>query len=825
MTDDLRTDVFNKKYSNKGESIQDMHLRMAKEFARTRYKKDKTRSEEEWTSYFVRKLSEFNNIVPQGSVMAVLGTDIVGSLSNCFVIGQPYDSYSGILHKDEELVSLMKRRGGVGLDISTLRPAQTKVNNVALTSTGAVSFMERFSNSTREVAQGGRRGALMLTIDVRHPDVLEFINAKKDRTKVTGANISVLLRDDFMEAVEKDEDYILRFPCSDNENPLLMVSKGEEEVSWVYSEGFDGELPYNKLIDCGNGRSIKKIKAKEIYDAIVENAWENAEPGQMFVDRHWNYSPDSVYEEYKGVTTNPCGEIFMQQYDACRLILINLASYVHDATFNEEAFIADCYEMQLMADDLVDLELEYIDRIINKIVNDPEPNEIKKRELSLWTKIRYVAESSRRTGCGITGLGDALALMYTDYTNTEAIEKIMRLKFQSELLASIDLAKKHGPFKGWDKDKEFDLIDGKLVGKNAFFAMIAKEFPILAEDMYKHGRRNVSWSTVAPAGSVSIMTETTSGLEPLFAPWHLRRRKINPNETSKIDFVDQNGDSWQEYPVIHKPLETWIKSHYSDFNMEEESFLQEAFENSPWFKNTANDINWLDRVKVQEVIQKYTSHSISSTINLPEDIEKETVYNIYLESWRKGLKGQTIYRDGSRTGVLLHKKEEFKEHDAPKRPKVLEGEVHIVTVKGTKYNVIIGLLEDKVYEVFAHFNEGTLAKQGPTKIIKLKSGEYQYESNGNDIAVTSDMSDEEEAITRLASTSLRHGANIKFVAEQLNKTKGDLTNFSKAMARVLKKYIADGEKSTLKCLDCGSKEIIFEEGCEKCTSCGSAKCG
>ena len=818
MTDNLKNDVFIKKYQHGNETIHDMHIRMAKEFARIRAVKDKSKSLKQWESYFLDILKDFKKIVPQGSVMAILGTNIIGSLSNCFVIGQPYDSYSGILHKDEELISLMKRRGGVGLDLSTLRPAKTSVQNAAKTSTGATSFMERYSNSTREVAQGGRRGALMLTIDVRHPDVLSFINAKQDRTKVTGANISVMLRDDFMEAVKNDEDYILRWPCN-----------------YDLSEMEECQAEYNQLFPITNiqGENIayyKRVKAKEIYDAIVHNAWDNAEPGQMFIDRHWNYSPDAVYPQYKGITTNPCGEIFMQTYDACRLILINLENYINeDKSFNYEDFTKDCYEMQLMADDLVDLELEYIDRILNKLHSDPEPTEIKKREISLWLKIKFVAESSRRTGCGITGLGDAMAKMGLAYTDIEIIKTIMKAKLEAELSASIDMAKKYGPFKGWNPELEYERTKEGLKGKNEFYDMLLYEFPELVNNMLLYGRRNVSWSTVAPAGTVSIMTETTSGIEPLFAPYYTRRRKINPDDKDrKADFIDQNGDSWVEYPVFHTPFKKWVEMKSGATVREDEMSTEDAqawFEESPWYRNTANELFWKERLKVQAIVQRYISHSISSTINLPEGTTPENINNIYMKAWEYGLKGVTVYRENSRTGVLINKEKEiFKQHDAPKRPKDLEGDIHVVSVKNVKYNVIVGLLNKQPYEVFAHFNEGTSVVPDKTIITKQKSGEYVYKSSKT-ISVSKDMDDAEEALTRMTSTALRHGTNTKFIVEQLNKTKGDLTSFSKAIARVLKKYIPDGTSSSLTCLDCQSKDIIFEEGCEKCLNCGSSKCG
>lgn len=514
--DEMAADAWLNKYAEKGEETpNDMHHRLTAPLALVekkyikqeriffnRYKKKylsdygRSRSDLTYDKIF-SYLEKFKHVVPQGSIMSMLGSDKIGSLSNCFVIGQPQDSYGGIMFKDQQMAQLMKRRGGVGLDISSIAPRGRAVNNAAKTSTGAASFMERFSNTTREVAQDGRRGALMLTCDVRHPDILEFINAKKDRTKVTGANISVMLRSDFMEAVKKDADYILRFPCD------MEINQEPEE--------------YNKLIEISNGVFIKKVRAKEIYDSIVENAWENAEPGQMFVDNHWDYSPDSVYPQYRGVTTNPCGEIFMQMYDACRLLAQNFLSIVINA-FEEDAYVdydllyEISYELQRLADDIVDLEIEHIDRIISKINSDVEDYEVKKIELDLWKNVRKVASSSRRTGSGFTALGDmlaALGLKYDSENAKEVLKEVMKTKMCAELDCTIDLAILRGPFKGWNPKLEFDVEDGKLIGKNKFFNIIANEFPHQASRMMRFGRRNVNWSTVAPTGTVNYLQHIT----------------------------------------------------------------------------------------------------------------------------------------------------------------------------------------------------------------------------------------------------------------------------------------------------------------------------
>jgi ribonucleoside-diphosphate reductase alpha chain len=830
--DELAASVWEGKYAAEGENNpDDMHRRMAKEFARieesylendrfidqpieivavkhsnlSNYGKSRSFLTEE-RIYGLFK--NFKYIVPQGSIMSMLGVDKIGSLSNCFVIGQPEDSYGGILQKDEQLVQLMKRRGGVGIDISTLRPSGTDVTNAAKTSTGAASFMERFSNSTREVAQGGRRGALMITIDVRHPDVFEFVNIKKDRTKVTGANISVMLRDDFMEAVKNDEDYILRFPCD---------------------------------ADIADADVVKTVKAKELYDSIVENAWENAEPGQMFIDKHWNYSPDGAYEQYRGVTTNPCGEIFMQPYDACRLMAINLLSFVENP-YTDEAYVdwvklyEVAYEQQRLADDLVDLELEHISRILAKIHSDEESDEVKRTEIELWEKVYDVASAGRRTGCGFTALGDMLAAVGVSYDSQQGcdyIEKVMHTKMEAELDCTIDLAILRGSFEGWDKNVEYPDTD-KLCG-NKFYEMLYDEFPHQTQRMIYYGRRNVSWSTVAPTGSVSILTQTTSGLEPLFAPYYMRRKKVNPGEEGvRVDFVDQNGDNWMEYPVLHPQFIEWCKEHEPDATKDVLESLTKAqldslFEESPWYNSCAPDINWKKRVDVQAIIQKYTSHSISSTINLPNDVTKEEVAEIYIHSYDKGLKGVTVYRDGCRTGVLVtdsnESKETFEYNDAPKRPTCLPVEIHTTVSKGIKWNVIVGILDSKPYEVFAipHFTNET-----ELELCKIKRGRYDLLKDGNTYSedITSHITDEQDVLTRMVSTALRHGADITFIVEQLNKSHGDITSFSKAIARTLKKYIDEKKMvSRAACTECGSSNLVFEEGCLMCKDCGSSKCG
>jgi ribonucleoside-diphosphate reductase alpha chain len=858
--DELATSVFQNKYAkNEDETPDQMHRRMANEFGRIEenyqseehekhYETTSQLSEYGQTRNWLTKESiyelfkDFKYIVPQGSVMSNLGVDKITSLSNCFVIPSPSDSYGGILFSDEHLTQLMKRRGGVGVDISTLRPSGTDVKNAAKTSTGAISFMERFSNTTREVAQGGRRGALMLSIDINHPDVLDFIKVKRDLSRVTGANISIKLNDSFMKAVEANEDYILRFPCDFNEN----------EFDYLPIEQYE----YNVLQEEINSHTdqkiyIKKIKAKEYWDELIKSAHNVAEPGLMYWDRMVNYSPDGVYPQFRQITTNPCSEIGMQAYDACRLIAVNLFSFVNnpftdEAEFDYNKFYQINYEAMRLADDLIDLEVEHIDRILNKIKDDPEDWSIKQREFDLWTKIKETATASRRTGLGFTALGDTLAALNVGYDSEEGlhiIDSIMHTKMESELDCTIDLSILRGSFIGWNSKSEIEQVvrQGEhkisLYGLNSFYKMICSTFSEQAERMRIYGRRNLSFSTVAPTGTVSLMTQTTSGVEPLFMPYYTRRKKINPNDpASRVDFTDQNGDTWQEYFVLHPKFRDWLIIQIdNNFTVDEKSemifqmdsvVLSDWFKHSPWYGSTANDINWQQRVRIQSVIQRYITHSISSTVNLPNDVSEEEVSNIYMEAWKQGSKGITVYRDGSRSGVLVDSnsktKDEFTTHNAPKRPKELKAIAHTVKVKGVPYSVIVGLLDNKPYEVFCLINS---TGSGEGVVIKNKKANYDFCFGDMCVPLTSNLTDEEATITRLLSTSLRHGADIKFIVEQLHKTKGDITSFTTAISRVLNKYAGKMEIKGLLCQECGSDNIIFEEGCSKCLDCGSSKCG
>ena len=598
----------------------------------------------------------------------------------------------------------------------------------------------------------------------------------------------------------------------------------------------------NVLTPIGEGY-VMRIMARELFDMIVENAWENAEPGIAFMDRVVNYSPDGVYPQYVPVASNPCGEQWMQAYDACRLLAINMFSIVDnpftkDASVNFDKLYEVAYIQQRLADDIVDLEIEYVDRIIKKINSDSESPDIKREELELWKKVKETAKSSRRTGCGFTALGDMLAALGLKYDSDEAVkvtEEVMKMKMKAELDCIIDLAILRGTFEGWDKNKEgFYIPEGDFVGANDFYNMLYKEFDSQWERMYKYGRRNVSWSTVAPTGSVSILTQTTSGLEPLFMAFYMRRKKINPSDKdARVDFIDQNGDSWQEFPVLHPKFKDWIISLYpeADENNITKERLQELFEMSPWFGCTANNIRWEQRIAIQSVIQKYTTNAISSTINLPNNVNKETVENIYRFAWKAGLKGVTIYRDGCRSGVLVSntaKKSSFDYTDAVKRPKEINGNLHVVSVKGVKYGVIIGLMDDRPYELFAFNLPEEIKDSCNGKIVKVKKGHYNFEcedgtlKNLQEAAVKSD----ELVLTRLISGMLRHGAKPQFVMEQIDKCDLEVVSFGKAVARTLKKYVKDEDMiARNSCKDCGSKNVKMQEGCLTCLDCGSSKCG
>jgi len=713
---------------------------------------------------------------PQGSPMYGIGNKHkVVSLSNCYVLNTPEDSYNSILDIDKEIVNISKRRGGVGIDLSKLRPNGFKTNNAAKSSTGIVSWMERYSNSIREVGQNSRRGAMMLTLSIHHPDILEFITIKNNPLKVTGANISVRLTKEFLDAVNNNTDYELRFPI-------------------------DGPKTFSKM-----------VSAKNIWDTIINSAWLRAEPGLLMWDNVLK-GPADCYERYRSVSTNPCSEITLSCMDSCRLLCLNLYSYVvnpftTESFFDYNLFYKHAQIAQRLMDDLVDLESECIDRIIAKIKSDPESDKIKSDELEMWYKIKSNNDDGRRTGTGITALGDTIAALNVKYGSNDSIKitgMIYKTLRDGCYRSSIDMAKELGAFKEWNSNLEKD---------NKFLNDLPTD---IYQDMLTYGRRNVALTTTAPTGTVSILTQTTSGIEPLFVlkPF-IRRKKINPSDTNaRVDFKDQNGDCWQEFEIYHTKVQHWM-------NITGKTDITE----SPWYNSCANDIDWIKRVELQAKAQQYICHAISSTINLPENVSIDTVDAIYKYAFKNGLKGITIYRDNCRTGVLVNKDN----INNKERPKTLKCDVHHITSKGHSYFVLIGFLDNKPYEVFAGKN-GFLDKDIKTGTITRKSKKvykavFDDEDKTELCPITSTCSDHEETITRLTSALLRSDADLELIVEQLEKVHGDITIFAKCIARVLKKYLKDGTVSGQTCTECGSSNIVRQEGCLTCKECGYGKCG
>ena len=846
------------------ETPDDMHKRMAREVARIEenyYKnwdynnknnfnlsefglKNIKLEEEEIYKLF----ANFAYIIPGGSVMSLLGNPYqIGSLSNCFVIGQPEDSYGSIMKKRAEQVQLMKRRGGVGKDLSLLRPKGAAVNNAAKTSTGPISFMEVDSEITREVAQEGRRGALMETISIVHPDSDKFIVSKHDTSKITGANISVKLTDEFMEAVAHDTDFIQRFPID-------------------FKDKIDGDrLEYNVLTQPSNHYQsfpfVKKIKANELWKSIVHSSWKSAEPWIMFEDRHHDYSPDGTYPKFKGVTTNPCGEIFMQPYDSCRLIHINLTSFVKnpftkEAEFDYDSLYKTSYLAMRIADDLIDLEIEAIGNIVKHIWDSKGENT---DELMLWSKIEESAREGRRAGVGFTGLADVFAMMGNTYGkpfSQDLTNEIMYTKLKGELDSTIDLAITRGTFLGYKPENEYYLDDNygagwnfrhfdkesgwiqeDYRGKNSFYEFLIETYPNQVERMLKHGRRNISWSTVAPTGTVSILARVSSGIEPIFLPYYERSKKCM-SESDRVDFVDETGEKFTKYFVLHPMFEQWIlMQNGGDFKPSEMSkeALDFWYKGSPWDKSDSASISWQERVELQAIVQKYTTHSISSTVNLPKETSEDLISEIYMNAWHRGLKGITVYRDGSRDGILNSvDKVEYPtgaiiEHSAPKRPKVLPADLHVVTSNRVKYAVVVGLLDNKPYEVFAfEFNPLFLndIKSFKGTITKVKKGKYKFESEYvvfENLQLLNKDRIEEKACTLYTSMLLRHGASIPFIIKTARKVNDGITSFSSAMCRVLSKYLPKEVVKGDVCPECGG-EMIREAGCTKCTNCGHSHC-
>lgn len=822
--DSLAATVWVSKYALKDsqgnifeKSPDDMHRRIASEIARIESKYANPLSEKE----IFDLIKDFKYLVPQGSPMTGIGNPFqVASLSNCFVIGSDNsDSYGGIMKTDQEQVQLMKRRGGVGHDLSHVRPKGSPVKNSALTSTGLVPFMERYSNSTREVAQDGRRGALMLSVSVNHPDAADFIDAKMEQGKVTGANVSVRIDDIFMKAVKSDALYEQKYPIF-SDTPL-----------------------YSKV-----------IKAKELWDKIIHNAWKSAEPGILFWDTIINESLPDCYADlgYKTLSTNPCGEIPLCAYDSCRLLAINLFSYVKNpftkkASFDFELFKKHVAAAQRIMDDIIDLELEKIDVILEKINQDPESEEVKMVEKNLWLNIKHKANEGRRTGIGITAEGDMLAALGLRYGSDEGIlfaEKIHQTLAVEAYRGSVNLAKERGMFA---------IYDAKREKHNPFLLRLKKADAELYTQMQKHGRRNIALLTIAPTGTTSLMTQTTSGIEPVFLPVYKRRRKVNPNDKdARVDFVDELGDSWEEYVVFHHRFKEWmmINGYDTSKNYSQEE-IDVLVEKSPYYKATSNDIDWLNKVKMQGKIQKWVDHSISVTINVPNETPEEMVNKLYMEAWEAGCKGVTVYRDGSRSGVLIsntEKKEEVKEIQAntftTKRPQILEADVVRFQNSKDKWIAFIGLLDGKPYEIFTGLvddEDGILIPRWVSEglIIKNKNEDgstrydFQYKNTRGYKTTIEGLSHkfnpEYWNYAKLISSTLRHGMPIDKVVDLISSLQLDsesINTWKNGVSRALKRYIVDGtEVRGQKCSNCNSDNLIYQEGCLTCSDCGSSKCG
>ena len=822
--DDLAARVWINKYALKDSdgnlyelTPDDMHRRLAKEIYRIETKYDNPLSEE--TIYEL--LKDFKYIVPQGGPMSGIGNNLqIVSLSNCFVIGhdKPTDSYGGILKIDQEQVQLMKRRGGVGHDLSHLRPKGSPVKNSALTSTGIVPFMERYSNTTREVAQDGRRGALMLSVSVKHPDSEDFIDVKLTQGKVTGANVSVKLTDEFMNALINKDKFIQQFPIDDR-------------------------AP----------KYIKEVDPQKIWKKIIHNAWKSAEPGILFWDTIIRESVADCYADlgYKTVSTNPCGEIPLCPYDSCRLLAINLYSYVDnpftkEAKFNFDKFKKHVGYAQKMMDDIIDLELEKIDQILAKINSDPEDIEVKRVERKLWENIRRKAEEGRRTGLGITAEGDmlaALGLTYgTDTANEFATEVHKTLAIEA-YRSSVNMAKERMPFMIYDSQREKN---------NPFIERLRQADPEMVREMENYGRRNISLLTIAPTGTTSLMTQTTSGIEPVFRPFYTRRRKVNPNDPEvRVDFVDEQGDKWEEYKVFHHKFLTWLQINKYDVeevkNMSNDQ-VEELVKKSPYYKATAADIDYLSKVRMQGAIQKWVDHSISVTINMPENVSEEMVEECYFEAWKCGCKGITVYREGSRAGVLISddkNNQQAKQMLELKRPKVLDADIVRFRNDDEEWIAFVGLLNGMPYEIFTgRVEEDTLnipkaIENG--RIIKERDAEgnsrydFQYTNRYGYATTFQGLSHQFDKTfwnyAKLISGVLRHGMAIDKAVELVSSLEFDndsINTWKRGVERALRKYIPNGTKASKKgdiCEGCQQEDTqVYQDGCVICTECGHSKC-
>ncbi len=826
--DELAAKVWVSKYALKDsfgniyeKTPDDMHRRLAREISRIESNYQNPMSEDE----VYELIKDFRFIVPQGSPMSGIGNEYqVGSLSNCFVVGldgEP-DSYGGILKMDEEQVQLMKRRGGVGHDLSHLRPKGFPVKNSALTSTGIVPFMERYSNSTREVAQDGRRGALMLTVSINHPEAEAFIDAKMTEGKITGANVSVRIDDDFMRAAVSGGEYTQKFP--------------------IYSE---------------NPTYEKSIDAKALWNKIIHNAWKSAEPGVLFWDTITRESVPDCYADlgFKTISTNPCGEIPLCPYDSCRLLAVNLYSYVvnpftPEARFDFDRFRKHIAAAQRIMDDIIDLEMERIDKIVDKIVSDPETLEVKSTELHLWDKIKAKTAKGRRTGVGTTAEGDMLAALGLRYGTEEATnfsEKVHRELALAAYRSSINMAKERGAFEIYNFDRE---------AANPFVNRLYDADPELRELAKQYGRRNIACLTIAPTGTTSLMTQTTSGIEPVFMPVYKRRRKVNPNDRDvRVDYTDESGDAFEEYVVYHHKFLKWMEVNgieiKNNYTQEE---LDDIVKKSPYYKATSTDVDWVEKVKMQGRVQKWVDHSISVTINLPSDVSESLVNELYVEAWKNGCKGCTVYRDGSRSGVLISTKKEEKKPAAAhymadeerflKRPIELDADVVRFQNNKEKWIAFIGLINNRPYEIFtglADDEEGIFCPKSVTKgkIIKAidengnKRYDFQFINKRGYKTTIEGLSDKFNPefwnYAKLISGVLRYGMPIDQVLKLVGGLELDsqsINTWKMGVERALKKYLPNGtQASGQKCPHCGAETLIYQEGCLICTTCGTSKCG
>lgn len=832
--DELAARVWVNKYAMKDsfgnifeQSPDDMHRRLAGEIARIEAKYPNPVSEEE----IFGVLDHFRYIIPAGSPMTGIGNDQqIASLSNCFVIGieGDADSYGAIMKEDEEQVQLMKRRGGVGHDLSQIRPKGSPVKNSALTSTGLVPFMERFSNSTREVAQDGRRGALMLSVSIKHPDAEAFIDAKMTEGKVTGANVSVKIDDEFMRCATEQRPYRQQYP-----------------------------------VDAAVPTVSREVDATALWKKIVHNAWKSAEPGVLFWDTIQRESIPDCYADlgFRTVSTNPCGEIPLCPYDSCRLLAINLYSYVDrpftpEADFNFERFRTHVRLAQRLMDDIIDLEQEKIDLILDKIASDPQSDEVKHTERHLWEKISRKTAMGRRTGVGITAEGDMLAALGLRYGTQEATDFAVRVQRELALAAyrsSVEMAAERGAF---------EIFDAAREAQNPFILRLKEADPELYADMVKHGRRNIACLTIAPTGTTSLMTQTTSGIEPVFMPIYKRRRKVNPNDPAvRVDYIDESGDAFEEYIVYHHKFLTWMQAHGIDtekhYSQEE---IDRLVEQSPYHKATANDVDWLMKVKMQGAIQRWVDHSISVTVNLPHSVDEELVNRLYVEAWKSGCKGCTIYRDGSRSGVMISvkKKGEKKGGEvsaaslppcAPpevteRRPEVLECDVVRFQNNKEKWVALVGLLDGRPYEIFTGLQddeEGLVLPKTVTKgaIVKhtapdgAKRYDFQFVNKRGYKTTVEGLSEkfnkEYWNYAKLISGVLRYRMpleNVIKLVDSLQLESESINTWKVGVARALKKYITDGtEARGLKCPNCGQESLVYQEGCLICKSCGASRCG